>query len=257
MAPHPGNFIWYDVRARDVKAAEAFYTEVIGWSAMPFDQKDKTYTVFSAGAIGIGGLMLLPKEAEEKGARSSWTGYICVDDVDLCVTKVKELGGAIYRPAEDIPNVGRFAVVADPQGAIFILFKPNGDQEPTKVEPGTEGQIGWHELHAGDREAAFGFYAELFSWMKVYAMDMGPIGVYQIFSTGGMPCGGMINKIVEASRPFWLYYFNVNDIDAAVERLKKAGGKVLNGPEEVPTGQWVAQCFDPEGAIFGMLGNRN
>ncbi len=250
-----GMFIWYDVMTTDTKAAEAFYRSVIGWETADSGMPGQSYTILSVGPAKIGGLMPIPEEARANGARPVWMGYIGVADVDAYAAKVKAAGGAIHRAPADIPVVGRFAVAADPHGAAFILFKGDGEMSPPAAS-GTPGTIGWHELSAGDREGAFAFYADLFGWTKADAVDMGAMGIYQTFATGGPAVGGMMTKRPDMPVPFWLYYFNVDAIDAALARVTGAGGTVLNGPHQVPTGSWIAQCLDPQGAIFAMVATR-
>ena len=257
MSKHHGKFIWYDVMTTDCKAAESFYRRAIGWSAKDSGMADRSYTIFSMGPTTVGGLMPITAEARAMGVPPCWTGYVAVDDVDACAKRVKKAGGAVHRAPEDIPGVGRFAVVADPHGAVFIIMKGTSEQEPpAAAEPGTPGHVGWRELHAGDRAGAFAFYAGLFGWTKAEAVDMGPMGIYQTFATGGAPCGGMVTKTPDTPAPFWLYYFNVDALDAALARVKDAGGKIANGPNQVPTGQWIAQCLDPQGAMFAMLASK-
>jgi uncharacterized protein len=127
---------------------------------------------------------------------------------------------------------------------------------PTPPPPGTPGHIGWRELHAGNGDGAFAFYSKLFGWTKADAMDMGACGVYQIFAIDGAPSGGMMTKMPDTPAPFWLYYFNVDAIDAAAGRAKDAGGKVLMGPHQVPGGGWIVQCFDPQRAMFALVANK-
>ena len=115
------------------------------------------------------------------------------------------------------------------------------------------GHIGWHELHAGDGEKSFAFYSGLFGWTKGEAMDMGAMGKYQTFTTHGNQGGGMMTKTPQEPASFWLYYINVDAIDAAAERVKAAGGKIVNGPMPVPTGRWIVQGIDPQGAMFALL----
>lgn len=247
-----GKFVWYDVMTTDAKAAETFYRNVIGWGMKDSGMSDRSYTILSAGPAPMGGLMKLPDEVLARGGRPAWMGYIGVDNVDTYESGVTAAGGTIHRAAEDIPGVGRFAVAADPHGAMFILFHSN-DPSPATVAPGTAGHVGWHELQAGDLEGAFGFYSKLFGWTKAEAIDMGPMGVYQTFATGGAAVGGMMKKMPDVTRPFWLYYFNVDGIDKAVERVTKAGGTVLRPPHQVPGGSWISQCFDPQSALFAMV----
>lgn len=125
-----------------------------------------------------------------------------------------------------------------------------------QVAPGTPGHVGWHELYAGDREQAFDFYAGLFGWTRAMAVDT-PAGRYQVFETGGAPpVGGVMTKPAQVPSAGWLYYFNVEAIEAAVQRVKDGGGHVLHGPIEVPGDSWIAQCRDPQGAMFGLVARR-
>jgi predicted enzyme related to lactoylglutathione lyase len=251
MSANPAKFVWYDLMTTDDKAAASFYGNVIGWSTQDSGQA-KPYTILSMGSAMVGGLMPIPPDAGP-GARPTWLGYIGVDDVDVYAEKVKAAGGAVHRAPEDIPNVGRFAVCSDPTGAAFLLFAGMSNQEPANTA-NAPGHIGWHELHAGDLDSAWEFYSGLFGWTKGEGMDMGPMGVYQMFMTGGeWPVGGMMKKMPETPAPFWLYYFNVDAIDAALERAKAGGGQLVTGPMEVPGGLWVVQCTDPQGAIFAMV----
>ena len=259
MSTNQSKFVWYDAMTSDCKAAESFYRTVIGWDAKDSGMADllaaalryRTYTIFSMEPTMVGGLMPIPEKA--KGTRPCWRGYIGVDDVDGYAARVKAAGGEVHRAPEDIPGTGRFAVVSDPHGAVFILFKGVGEPPSEHILPGQPGHIGWHELQAGDGISDFTFYADLLGWTKVEAIDMGPMGIYQTFATGGEAVGGMMTKMPDAPAPFWLYYFNVDALDAAVARVTESGGQVLMGPHQVPSGQWIAQCIDPQGAMFAMI----
>lgn len=264
MTESHGKFVWYDAMTTDVNAAAAFYKEVIGWDAKDSGLTDRTYLLLSikdttgatdtTGAIDIGGLMPVPAEAAAHGVKPMWMGYIAVDDVDEYAAKVTAAGGGIMRGPEDIPYVGRFAVANDLHGASFVLFKGASFQMPAPVAPGTPGHIGWAELSSGDLATAWPFYESLFGWTSPSEMDMGPAGVYRMFATGGeKPVGGMMTKTPQTPAPFWLYYFNVEAVDAAVERATRAGAQLLMGPHEVPGGQWIAQFVDPQGAIFAIV----
>ncbi len=259
MSDNAGRFVWYELMTTDLKAAEAFYAAVVGWTAKDSGMPGMAYTIFWSGDATIAGLMALPDEVRKMGAPPAWSGYIAVDDVDAAVEKVKRLGGMIHMPPTDIPEVGRFAVAADPQGAVFFPFKPLPPPTPPVVPaPGSPGTIGWHELFASDWEKSFAFYSDLFGWQKDQAMDMGPIGTYQLFTApgGGPAIGGMFNKPAEVPVNFWLYYFVIDEVDAAVARVTANGGKVLFGPMEVPGGAFIVQCMDPQGAMFALTGPR-
>ncbi|MEP7063309.1 MAG: VOC family protein [Betaproteobacteria bacterium] len=256
MSDNHGKFVWYDVMTTDVKAATAFYCKVVGWTAQDSGMTDRSYMLLSAGPTRIGGLMPVPDEARAAGVRPAWMGYIGVDDVDATATRIKVAGGAIHRGPEDIPGIGRFAVAGDPHGAGFIIFKGASDQVPAPVVAGTLGHIGWHELQAGDRERDFTFYASLFGWTKAEAVDMGPMGVYQTFATGGEPVGGIMTRTPETPAAFWLYYFNVDAVDAAAGRVTEGGGEILFDAHQVPGGSWIVQCMDPQGAPFALVASK-
>ncbi len=255
MPTSPNAFVWYELMTTDVDAAKAFYGNVVGWDAQEWaGQRDMRYIIMSAGEKMVAGLMPLPAEVSAAGGRPGWLGYIGADDVDAATQRVSQAGGAVYRPPDDIPDVGRFSVVADPQGAVFMLFTPLGaDDSPAPA--GTPGHVGWRELYASDWPRAFDFYAVQFGWTKADAVDMGPMGVYQLFAAGGEPIGGMMNKPDGIPSPVWLFYFNVPEADAAVARVKDNGGGVLTGPVQVPGGSWIVQCTDPQGAVFALVAN--
>ena len=256
MSAKQNPFVWYDVMTTDTKAAEAFCAKVVGWDIKDSGMPDRYYGILFAGAAMIGGLMPIPEDARAMGAEPAWMGYIGVDDVDDYAKRVRAAGGAILRDCTDIPGVGRFAVAADPHGAGFILFKPNTDQAPAPAPMGALGHVGWRELHAGDGPSAFDFYSGLFGWTKDEAMDMGAMGIYQTFKTAGEQGGGMMTKMPQSPRPFWLYYFNVDAIDAASTRIKDAGGQIINDPMQVPGERWIVQGLDPQGAMFALLAGK-
>lgn len=252
MAKIPAPFVWHDLITTDVESAKTFYSTVIGWN-MQFFPGGSDYTILSAGTIGIGGIMAIPPGAAERGAPACWQGYIGVDDVDAQADRAASTGGTILSAPADIPNVGRFAVLADPQGAVFIIFKPDGNEPMVTAEPGAPGTVGWNELHAGDGLKAFDWYSDMFHWTVSRDMDMGAMGVYRLFAAGGEAIGGMMTKMPEMPVPFWAYYFNVESLDAAVDRTIKAGGKLMHGPQEVPGPMYIANCQDPQGAWFSMV----
>jgi hypothetical protein len=260
MAPRQSSFVWYELMTSDVAGAKAFYASVAGWKTEDVTMPGMTYTLLRAGeAPGaeaqVGGLMALPEAACAAGMRPCWAGYIGVDDVDAGAVKVTRLGGRILGAPRDIPNVGRFATVTDPAGAMFNLFKPlqTGERAAVSAAP---GHIGWHELHSADWPKAFEFYSEMFGWLKGDPIDMGPMGTYQLFTIGGIAAGALFNSPAAKDRRFWLFYTNVGGIDAAASRVTSGGGKITQGPAPVPGDRWIVQASDPQGAAFALLGTR-
>jgi predicted enzyme related to lactoylglutathione lyase len=253
-APKP-RFIWYELMTSDQDAAETFYRAVVGWKTADAGQPGMRYTILSAGDRAMGGVMALPAEAVRAGARPVWLGYIGVPDTDDAAKRIVEAGGAIHRAPDDIPDVGRFAVVADPGGAVFMLLTPLPREDvPPTAEPATPGRVGWHELSSSiGQEAAFRFYSGQFGWETVELMDMGPMGGYRIFGVDGVPMGGMMDRPEDAPVPGWRFYVNVDGVDAAVKRIEAHGGRVRMGPHEVPASRWIVQAADPQGAAFALV----
>jgi predicted enzyme related to lactoylglutathione lyase len=196
--------------------------------------------------------MQLPEEGLRLGATPRWVGYVAVDDMDATAAQIRRLGGVILVSPTD-SNIGRISVVADPQNATFALVTglTFGQRQPCRLnEP---GRVGWHELLAEDRDKIFPFYAELLGWQKASA-EGDPADVYELFSVAGQTIGGMLTKLPSVSQPCWLYYFNVDDVGAAAERVNAGGGRVLQGPIELPDGCWIVRCADPQGALFALQG---
>ena len=250
-------FVWYELMTADPAAAIDFYTQVVGWRAQDSGMPGMGYTLMLVGDAPVAGVMRTPPGMTAIGAPPCWSGYVAVDDVDVTEARVLTAGGKVLRPAEDIPGIGRFAVVADPQNASFMLFKPippeGGPILPPAEAPGT---IGWAELRAVDGTAVFDFYASLFGWTKGEGMDMGPMGTYQIFEIDGVGCGAVMTKTPDQPAPAWRFYARVTGIDAALERVRRLGGTVTMGPDPVPGDLWVANARDPQGAVFALMSSK-
>ena len=247
-----GKFFWYDVMTTDTKAAQKFYTDVVGWGVQ--DSGTPGYTLFNVNGQGVAGLMKVPEDAAKMGVPPAWMGYIAVEDVDKAAAQLEREGGKVHKPPTDVPGVIRFAVVSDPQGAGFIISKGLMQNAPSpQLPPGTPGTVGWHELYALDWKSAFDFYERLFGWTRREAMEMGPMGTYQQFAIGGTTVGGMMNKPPGVPFPYWGYYVNVPGIDAAAKRVTADGAMIMNGPMEVPGGHWILQGRDPQGAFFELV----
>ena len=264
MTDLTGKFFWYELMTSDPEGALAFYGDVVGWTSAPFgdDLQGDVYHVVSSSHGPLGGVMAIPAALKDHGMRPWWGGYIGSADVDADVKRLTAAGGAVKRAPEDIPGVGRFAVMGDPGGAIFMLLKGSSPEGMEPAPPMANGHIGWHELYSGNFDADLAFYTSQFGWGKGEAMDMGAMGSYQLFSQSGATdfnsmAGGIMALPKEMPMPLWLFYFVVPDIDAATEKVKAGGGTVLNGPMEVPGGAWIIQATDPQGAMFALVGMHN
>ena len=246
-----GRFCWYDLMTTDVEGAKSFYTKLIGWGTMNFDGAGQPYTMWTNGETPIGGVGALPEDARKAGAPPHWMSYVLVPNVDETLARAETLGGRVLVPGMDIPTVGRFGILSDPQGAAIAAFTP---LEETPGAPPKPGDFSWHELATSDPVAAFSFYQQLFGWEKTDAMDMGEMGMYQMYTRKGgeLPLGGIFAKPPEMPVSAWLYYAMVKDVRKSVEEVKNLGGRILNGPMEVPGGDLIAQCLDSQGAAFAL-----
>jgi uncharacterized protein len=249
-----GRFVWYELITTDAAAAKSFYTEVVGWGTQDASTPDFAYTLLTAGSIPVAGVMELPEVARQRGATPRWAGYVGVKDIDVTADRIMHLGGAVYVPPTD-SNIGRVAIVGDPQTANFALVKGLKPGQRKPAEPGKAGYVGWHELLATDWKTALAFYGELFGWQKS-DFEVDTAEPYQPFSANGSTIGGMFNKSSLEPVPFWLYYFNVGDIDAAAERVQRAGGAIFADLRELPGGNWIVRCRDPQGGAFALQGKR-
>jgi predicted enzyme related to lactoylglutathione lyase len=252
MSDYRGRFVWHELLTTDPKAAGAFFSKIIGWKTQPWGT-DQSYTLFVSGDRQLAGLMAQPEEAKQMGAPPSWMTYIGTNDVDDTARLATSLGAKVLKAPEDIPGAGRYAVLQDPQGAVFGLYKSNQAPGPDSVP--VIGEFSWHELATTDAKSALTFYQRLFGWEETSAMDMGEMGVYQMFgqSKQGRTLGGMFNKSSQMpGPPAWLAYIKVPDARKSAGAIKKAGANVVNGPMEVPGGDWIAQAVDPQGAMFAV-----
>ena len=253
-----GSHIWYELLTPDPVAAKSFYDAVAGWDIEPQPAGEMDYRMIRVGSDNVGGVMRLTDDMNQHGAKPIWLGYIAVDDVDATVAKIEAKGGKTHLPAFDIPDVGRIAMVADPQGNTFYVMKPTppkGDEDKVSTAFSTtaDGHVNWNELSTPDPVAARQFYGELFGWTSDDFMPMGELGEYHFFAHNGTTIGA-VSSCVEGAPQGWRYYVRVPSISKAVETVKANGGTVAMGPHEVPGGDVIIIGHDPQGAEFALVG---
>lgn len=251
-----GRFCWYELMTSDVEAALRFYPAVAGWTLQAWDGGGMPYTMWMRGSDPVGGVTILPKEAVLAGAPPHWLAYVSTPSLEDTLARSGELGGHLVWGPLDVPEVGRVAGLSDPQGAHFALYQPAGPA-PGHEGPPSPGEFSWHELATTDMEGGFAYYTDLFDWQKAQDVPLSDVGIYRTFSRGAHPLGAMFNKPHHIPVCHWLLYVQVPDLDAALSSVRALGGTVLNGPEEVPAGDRVAQCLDPQNAPFALHERRS
>lgn len=243
-----GNFVWLDLLSYDASASIAFYMHVMGWTTQPFADN---YVMFAGAQGPLGGVATITDPLREQGVPPHWAGFVQVADARKTAAEAQRLGGRIWREPTEYPEIGYLGVIGDPQGAAISLVQPPQLMRLHDAEQ--PGELTWSELTTTDHQAAFTFYSQLFGWKRVRGFDMGPGGEYLIFGNGGRDLGGMFTKGADRPGPAgWLYYFETDDLDAALSRAVARGGKVLNGPMQVPGGARVAQLADMHGVMFAL-----
>jgi predicted enzyme related to lactoylglutathione lyase len=250
QSSYQGRFIWHELFCNDAGAAASFYARIMGWQAQPFSPGSPYLLFAGKGGRALAGAMALSDEARALGTVPHWRGYIGASDVDAIVAKASRLGARILEPARDMPAVGRAAMLADPEGARFGVFRPLNDTGASA--PGESG-FAWCELAARSRETALAFYQQLFGWELRAPMDMGGGFYYQTFGLGGQDFGGAYT--IPADRPMppaWCPYASCASADETAGRVIAAGGQLAHGPIDVPGGGRILQFFDPQHAMFAV-----
>lgn len=257
MADKHGDFVWYELITKDVEGAKAFYGGLLGWDIADSGMPDMKYLLASKNGTEVAGMMPLTDEMMEGGAQPLWAGYVGVEDVDKSYEAVGKTGGTPMLPPQDIPGVGRFAFFSDPAGApLYLMSLGEGSEAFAKHEP-RDGHCAWNELVSDDPAAVRAFYTGLFGWEKADEMDMGPMGLYEMFKTDGYTFGALMKKPEMMPASVWIYYFRVPDIDAAADYVKTNGGQVMTEPMQIPGGDYILNGTDPQGAFFALIGNKS
>lgn len=251
---------WYELGTTDPDAAQAFYEKALGWQVASAGMPGFDYRIASdRDGNGVAGLW----NSSTEGGPAAWLTYTEVASADDAVARATAAGATVCKAAADIPGTGRFAVLADPQGAAFGVLQPEPmEQDLPSVrafDQDVDGHGNWHELVTSDPQGALSFYTTLFpAWNEGDGMDMGESGMYHIYNIGSLGDGGVMGggvmNLLGAPAPAWKTYFGVSGTQSAIERVTEAGGTLVSGPDEVPGGAHVAILRDPQGATFGVIG---
>jgi uncharacterized protein len=245
-----GAFTWYDLATPDAEGAKRFYTAVMGWTANEIEMAGASFTMFLADGKPVAGMRAL--RDLPAGTQPGWTGYVAVDDVEAVAGTLKDAGGTMDTGIEDMGGQ-KFVRARDPHGARFAFVQAGPHDARAAAMDMAPGHVAWHELLADDGEEAFGFYSGLFGWTRGEGLDMGPLGVYQMFDVGNRSIGGMMTRVPDMPAATWTFYVATDGIDAAHARVTAAGGAVVFGPQEVPGGLWIINVIDPQGVMTALV----
>jgi predicted enzyme related to lactoylglutathione lyase len=234
-----GKFVWHENYSNDPGSAQNFYNQLFGWETEVWKPGEADYGMIKAGDEAHGGIVKSPE-----GGSPGWLASVLVEDVDETVTKAEAAGGQIVSAPTDVPEIGRIAVIADPQGAVISVYAPAGEA------PNPEGTFVWDELATSDPDAAKDFYTEVFGW-TAQPVDMGD-GSYTMFKRAGDIDVGGASKVQEGAPSAWVPYIATDDIDATASRAKELGGTVKHEPTDIPNMGRFAIIKDPAGGVFGL-----
>jgi predicted enzyme related to lactoylglutathione lyase len=245
-----GRFVWHELHTTDRAKAAKFYTQLAGWESkeVPMGPGEPYSLMLREGKDFAG----ITKSKAPASAASHWLPYLGVEDVDAFSAKVAELGGQVQGPPMDIPNVGRFAVVSDPQGAAFALYKDAKSSYPDEPPVPPPGSFCWEELMTNDPEGAAQFYTALFGY-KVDTVDMGPAGKYRILKRGDRQTAGIMKMPEMVPRAHWLSYIATKDVDASTRAARELGAQVLVPPQDIPKIGRFSVLSDPTGAAIALF----
>lgn len=261
MANQHGDFVWYELMTPDSEAARSFYGGMLGWSFTDSAQEGVDYRMFSAGDTQVGGFLQLTPEMMEHGGQPCWVGYIRVNDAANAVASAREAGANVLMEGNEVPGVGPFAMLQDPGGAPFYVIEDRSGEESHafSTHEAVNGTCAWNELMAKDVAAAKAFYGAQFGWDVAESMDMGEMGLYEMLKNGAerdFMFGGLMGQLPDIPVSTWAFYFRLPLIDVAAEYITSNGGQILNGPMEIPGGEFIINGMDPQGAMFSVIGKR-
>ncbi|MCX6624921.1 MAG: VOC family protein [Acidobacteria bacterium] len=248
----PGSFCWAELGTTDVRAGGDFYSSLLTWGVKDVSSGDMQYSILELDGAAAAGLYGLMPEQLQLGVPPNWMIYVAVEDADATAAKATELGARVFVGPENAMDAGRFAIIQDPQGAIFGIWQPI--QHIGSQVGGLNYRQCWSELGTTDSVAALDFYSKLFGW-GVHTQEMGGCFTYHTWLNQGTPGGGMYQLTAEMAGvpPHWMVYFSVPDCDGTAAKAAELGGTVRVPPTDIPGVGRFSLLVDPQGAVFSVI----
>lgn len=241
----PETFVWRDLVTPDTAAARTFYGSLFGWE---FEEiAGAGYSVVRCDGEAIGGLVDAKRTGDE--IRSAlWLCALSVPDVDASVRAVIEAGGHVIRKADEVPDRGRVAVVADAEGAVLQLVRTS-QGDPVAREPARHRWL-WTELISNEPERAVAFYRAVFRYDPVAAP--GRPDSFRLLGPGGKPCAGITKNPFAETKSAWIPFVRVDDPAAMCRKAAELGGRVVVEPKDTLRHGTLALILDPSGAPIAL-----
>lgn len=241
---------WADLMAHDGQKAKDFYTGLFGWTYddHPVDGS-MVYTMYSHQGQAV--CASAEPGPGQENLPPHWSVYVTVDDLDAALERARAAGGTVIAEPFDVLEVGRMAVIQDPQGAYLRLWFPKAHAGASvMMEPGA---LCWFELATNDTEGAKAFYS---ATLQLDAIpDPGAAFPYTLLTRGEEHVAGIMEIGADWGPvpPNWGVYFGVNDLEAAVAKAQELGGGVIVEPTDIADFARFSVLRDSEGAVFSVI----
>ena len=245
----PGTFCWSELTTTDLEGAKAFYAGLFGWEAIDNPVPGGgVYSMQNVGGKPVAAIAPQPEQQSAAGVPSMWNSYVSVENADATAERATQLGASVHAPPFDVMDVGRMAVIQDPQGAFFMLWQPGRHIGASLVnEPGA---LVWNELRSPDLDGSEEFYSGLFGW-TIERREGTSMGTYLGIKNAGANNGGIAELAPPGVPPHWLVYFGTPDVDEALAKVGELGGSTLLGATDIEIAK-IAVVADPQGAAFAI-----
>ena len=253
MSRPTGTTTWLDLGSTDLRAAQAFYTELFGWEFEDAGEEYGHYRMIRSNGTLVAGAMDVSGITCPDGdpLPSEWTVYLAVDDLDARVAKAQAAGAQIIVSPTVAADAGSFAIVLDLAGYPIGLWQA-GDIEGYEFTAATGTPV-WFEVMTHDFDAAARFYTEVLDAELVPMTEEMEDDSFRYVTNGAQDTAtwglGDATGVIPEGEGGWRIYFAVEACDAAVERIRELGGSLLDGPIDSPFGR-IATVADPTGASF-------
>jgi predicted enzyme related to lactoylglutathione lyase len=245
--PLLGKFVWRDLVTENPDAVKPFYAALFGWQFEEGRALGAPYTLIKSGGQYIAGISKTQRPRPDQPV-SQWLSFMSVADVDRAVEKTRAAGGSVVAGPLDLPNIGRGAVVLDPDGAPLGLLRSHIGDPADSAAPALNRFL-WTEHLSRDPQASADFYASLVGF-EVRKIDFGGRPYWVLVQ--GRERAALLRNPIAVDRPIWLAYVRVEDPAASAARAAQLGGRVLLAPRADLRNGTLALIADPTGAVLAL-----